>query len=249
MQSGLINPLLKFLTDLADLEFTCIKQVRKVYVVDYGIMMNPNFAGNDQVQRNRELSINEIRATVFDATVYELDRKTGMMCLMAQGESPQILPVEKRKQIISERNPGVVPNLDKVVRHLQELRSAGYSILNELLLGNGVLAKIFVTEKFAALPRLLFRDVCILPSTLDNEESVDDDSCSQALNQEAFELMANLMSMEELRGSFETVGASIEKLNELKQTVQDCGLGLDNRKLVGQLTMIVREMQEKKQAV
>ena len=76
MQSGLLNPLLKFLHTLVDLEFTCFKQQRKLYVVDYGIMMNPNFAGNDglrQNQQNRELSINEIRATVFDASVYELD--------------------------------------------------------------------------------------------------------------------------------------------------------------------------------
>lgn len=96
-----------------------------------------------------------------------------------------------------------------------------------------MLANSFVTTKFAALPSLLFRDVCILPSILDTDESADDDACSQALNQEAFELMANLMSMAELRVSFETVGASIEKLTELKQTVQDCELGLDNRKLLG----------------
>lgn len=60
--------------------------------------------------------------------------------------------------------------------------------------------------------------------------------------------MANLMSMAELRGSFETAGATMEKLEDLKQSVQDCELGLDNRKLVGQLTQIIREMQEAKQA-
>ena len=42
------------------------------------------------------------------------------------------------------------------------------------------------------------------------------------------------------------MGATIEKLGELKQTVQDCELGLDNRKLTGQLTQIMREMQESK---
>jgi len=45
--------------------------------------------------------------------------------------------------------------------------------------------------------------------------------------------MANLMSMAELRGSFEIAGATMEKLEDLKQSVQDCELGLDNRKLVG----------------
>ena len=41
------------------------------------------------------------------------------------------------------------------------------------------------------------------------------------------------MSMAELRGSFETAGVTMEKLEDLKQSVQDCELGLDNRKLVG----------------
>lgn len=53
-----------------------MKQAKKLYVIDYGIMVNPDFAGQDGVrqnQMNRELAINEIRATIFDATVYELD--------------------------------------------------------------------------------------------------------------------------------------------------------------------------------
>ena len=45
MQSGLLNPLLKFLTTVSELEFTCMKSARRIYVVDYGIMVNPNFAG------------------------------------------------------------------------------------------------------------------------------------------------------------------------------------------------------------
>jgi len=42
---GMLTPLLKFLATLAELEFTSIKQAKKLYVVDYGIMVNPNFAG------------------------------------------------------------------------------------------------------------------------------------------------------------------------------------------------------------
>jgi len=45
VSSGIASPLLKFIATLADLEFSCLKQARKVYVVDYGIMVNPNFAG------------------------------------------------------------------------------------------------------------------------------------------------------------------------------------------------------------
>ena len=45
VQSGLLNPLLKFLTTVSELEFTCMKSARRIYVVDYGIMVNPNFAG------------------------------------------------------------------------------------------------------------------------------------------------------------------------------------------------------------
>lgn len=47
----------------------------------------------------------------------------------------------------------------KVIKHLQELRAAAYSVLNEILLGNGVLAQEFVKTRFAALPGLLFRDI------------------------------------------------------------------------------------------
>ena len=65
--------------------------------------------------------------------------------------------------MIPEKQPGVMLNLEKVIKHLQELRSVAYSILNEITLGNGVLARDFVQIRFAALPSLLVRDVCILP--------------------------------------------------------------------------------------
>ena len=41
--------MLKFLATLAELEFTCMRAPtnKKIYVVDYGIMVNPNFAGQD----------------------------------------------------------------------------------------------------------------------------------------------------------------------------------------------------------
>lgn len=86
-----------------------------------------------------------------------------------------------------------------------------------------------------------------MPTTLDAAESKNDASCSEALNSEAFELMANLMSVEDLRTVFEKSGATIDKLTELKLTATDCELGLDNRKLVGQLTQIIREMGEAQQ--
>lgn len=101
----MLNPFLKFLATLADLEFTCMKQARKIYVVDYGIMVNPNFAGQDGVrqnQMNRELAINEIRATVFDASVYELDTKRRVMHLVAKGESPQLLPADQRRRVVAD---------------------------------------------------------------------------------------------------------------------------------------------------
>ena len=52
------------------------------------------------------------------------------------------------------------------------------------------------------------------------------------------------MSIPNLHGDFESAGATVAKLTELKQTAADCELGLDNRKLTGQLTQIIREMQE-----
>ena len=72
--------------------------------------------------------------------------------------------------------------LEKVVKHLQELRAGAYSVINEILMGNGVLALDFIKTRFAKLPSLLVRDVCILPNTLDADESSNDQSCSEALN-------------------------------------------------------------------
>ena len=94
-----------------------------------------------------------------------------------------------------EQQPGVMLNIEKVIKHVQELRGAAYSVVNELLMSNGVLAVDFVRTKFAALPSILVRDVCILPKILDAAESQNDQSCSEALNAEAFELLANLMSI------------------------------------------------------
>mmetsp|Transcript_33017 Transcript_33017/g.43495 ORF Transcript_33017/g.43495 Transcript_33017/m.43495 type:complete len:84 (-) Transcript_33017:760-1011(-) len=83
-------------------------------------------------------------------------------------------------------------------------------------MGNGALALNFVHTKFTILPTLLVRDVSILPEILDHAQSINDEACSETLNSEAFELMANLMSIKDFHGAFESVGATIEKLTELK---------------------------------
>ena len=110
--------------------------------------------------------------------MYELQNPSCQMYLIAQGESSQPQSF-KRKKVISEEEPGTVLKTEKVIKHIQELRSLGYSILNELLLGNGRLADNFIKNKFRALPSLLLRDIKILPEILDKEESKNDDSCSE----------------------------------------------------------------------
>ena len=62
---------------------------------------------------------------------------------------------------------------------------------------------------------MLFRDVRILPTILDSAESEKDQECSEALNQESFELMANLMCIKDLQVVFESAGATIQKLQEI----------------------------------
>ena len=59
----------------------------------------------------------------------------------------------------------------------------------------------------------------ILPELLDSAQSRNDEACSESLNQEAFELLANLMCIKEFQSVFAGVGATVEKLSELKQTV------------------------------
>jgi len=79
------------------------------------------------------------------------------------------------------------------------LRSLGYSIINELLLGNGRLADDFIRNRFRALPSLLLRDIMILPNILEREDNKNDASCSEQLNEESFDLCMNLMTLKELQ--------------------------------------------------
>ena len=137
------------------------------------------------------------------------------MFIIAQGETSQPQSFERQK-VSAKEDPGIVLKTEKVIKHLQELRSLGYSILNELLLGNGRLAKDFITNRFAALPSLLLRDIMILPELLDNEESKNDQSCSEQLNDEGCKLLMNLMTIRELQPTFVKSGATLEFLTQLK---------------------------------
>ena len=40
-------PLIQFVSDLANLEFSVLKGSDKLYISDYGIMINPDYAGFD----------------------------------------------------------------------------------------------------------------------------------------------------------------------------------------------------------
>ena len=44
VEKGFTGPLCQFIADLASLEFDSMKKVKKIYVMDYGILMNPEFA-------------------------------------------------------------------------------------------------------------------------------------------------------------------------------------------------------------
>ena len=115
------------------------------------------------------------------------------------------------------------------------------------MLGNGRLAKDFITTKFAALPSILLRDVMILPELLDNEESKNDQSCSEQLNDESLKLCLNLMTISDIQPIFVKSGATIQYLTQLKQTIEDCELGSDTKLLAGQITQVIRELNENQQ--
>jgi hypothetical protein len=95
--------------------------------------------------------------------MYEWDNHTGSMYLIAKGENAK--PIEKTL-INPHKGTGVMLRIEKVIKHVQELRSIGYSIINGFLIGNAVLATEFLNQKFKALPSLLVRDVQILPDVL-----------------------------------------------------------------------------------
>ena len=73
--------------------------------------------------------------------MYEWDNHTGSMYLIAKGENAK--PVEKTL-INPNKGTGVMLRIEKVIKHVQELRSIGYSIINGFLIGNAVLATEFL---------------------------------------------------------------------------------------------------------
>ena len=77
--------------------------------------------------------------------------------------------------MISENEPGIILKIDKVIKHLQELRALGYAILNQVLLGDAQLADSSINDKCKGLlPGLLVKDLQILPKVLELEESTED---------------------------------------------------------------------------
>jgi len=85
VNSGMILPLCSLITDLAETEFNNIKRPATIYIVDYGLMLNPDFAGfNVPKARQDELTVAELQQTVFDATVYEWDNITDRMFVVAK---------------------------------------------------------------------------------------------------------------------------------------------------------------------
>lgn len=55
----------------------------------------------------------------------------------------------------------------EVIKHVEDLRALGYSILNSLVMGNAKTAFIMVKSAFPNLPKLLMNDVNIMPGVLE----------------------------------------------------------------------------------
>lgn len=45
VSNGMVIPLCMFIHDIAELEFTQMRRARTIYIIDYGIMLNPNYVG------------------------------------------------------------------------------------------------------------------------------------------------------------------------------------------------------------
>ena len=58
----------------------------------------------------------------------------------------------------------------EVLKHLQDLRALGYSILNNVVIGNAKLAFNLVKIVFKNLPKILMKDVMVLPNILEKVE-------------------------------------------------------------------------------
>ena len=62
----------------------------------------------------------------------------------------------------------------EVIKHIEDLRALGYSIINSVLLGNAKLAFNLTKLLFKSLPKILMQDVMILPQLLVDTRSLPD---------------------------------------------------------------------------
>jgi hypothetical protein len=149
-----------------------------------------------------------------------------------------------KKPLDQHEDAGLGLDRNGLAKHCQELRSVGWTTLNELFTQNGRLANDFVRNKFASLPELLMRDVMILPEILEEDESRADEACSEDLNSEALDLLLNLMTISDLRDFIVSKGANVEFLTQLQEYVQECDLGNNTKTVNGQLTQLLNELKQ-----
>ena len=57
----------------------------------------------------------------------------------------------------------------EVIKHVEDLRALGYSILNTLVMGNAKTAFVLVKSAFPNLPKILMKDVLILPGIIESQ--------------------------------------------------------------------------------
>eukprot|EP00347_Sterkiella_histriomuscorum_P022045 403331879 len=238
-----------FLEDLHHLEFQILRQSQRFLIVDYGIKIN---YAQEEAMMKEEKTIEEMQPTVMEARVFEYDNTKDQMFFMeGYGNNQEV----QRRLVEGIAFEGQGLKKSEVIKHLEDLRALGYSIINNVVLGNSKSAFNLVKLLFKSLPKLLIKDVMILPQVMEQAKSNQNSSSliySENLWDESLELLLNLISIKQVYELFkEQSGIDIDFIENLKRIVEDNSLDTQSQSqqqkqktIIGKLTNIISELKQ-----
>lgn len=189
-QLNIINPLLKFIKDLFEIEVDILQHRDGKFIVfaDYKIEWNPEFS-NSKLQavansRERELTLAEMQQERLQHQLYVWKDEEDALFRVAVDNPFNHSKVAGKESI----------KKNDLVQHLQSLRAIGYSLINLVQVANAQLLKEILATKYKELGKHLRADIVagIKAAKEDDDEYHDD------LFHETLELMLNIVGIKEL---------------------------------------------------
>ncbi|CDW82063.1 UNKNOWN [Stylonychia lemnae] len=247
INSGFFTSLICFIEDLHQLEFQILRSAQKFIICDYGIKVNYQ---EEEALQKEEKTIEEIQPTVFEAKLYEYYNTTEKMFYIDLSKN------DGSKRLVEGRQfQGLGLKKSEVIKHLEDLRALGYSIINNVVIGNAKLAFNLVKLIFKNLPRLVMKDVMILPNVLEKAQqtntSIEVLDYSENLWDESLDLLLNLINIKQVYEVFREVGGmDIEYLENLRTQCEQYQLESNqsaqqkSKTIIGKITQVINDIKQ-----